>query len=118
MLRYGALREIAGRFSGFVEFLPLEPAALREIAARQIAALGGEYGLRITSIAPELLAAIGAGTAGAFSARSNRGMLEGCFSALFLEHAALRGVPLRIEGSLTRMCLVPDVSAPAPCASP
>lgn len=81
----GVLKEIAGRFSGFVGFRPLDDAARLAITQKQIAALGREYGLRIAHIAPEIVRALMPKSA--FSVRSNTGVLEGALTRLFSEYA-------------------------------
>lgn len=107
----GCLKEIAGRFGGFVEFLPLSDQAKTEIIAKQIAALAQEYGLTLSHVAPALVQTVSdrAKTGGAFSVRSHVGVIEGLFTAFFAEQgAACTGVPLRLEGTLEHKRLVPE----------
>ncbi|MCI8525060.1 MAG: ATP-dependent Clp protease ATP-binding subunit [Oscillospiraceae bacterium] len=107
MVRSGALREIAGRFSGFVGFRPLDHAARTAITARQITALGREYGLDITAVDPALSQALT--PRDALSVRSSVGVLEGALTPLFLDQGRrLRGIPLRLEGGPASMRLQPS----------
>lgn len=106
----GCLREIAGRFSGFAEFLPLDDCAQVRVLAKQIAALGSEYGLQLSWIAPTIVQAvadrIGAGEA--FSVRSHAGVIESCLTAFFSAQADSHDdVPLRLEGTLAHPELLP-----------
>lgn len=77
MVRQGVLTEIAGRFGGLIGFGPLDEAARRAITAKQIRALGREYGLEITSVAPDTVQALTPGQ-DALSMRSSVSILEGC----------------------------------------
>ena len=105
LARSGVLREIAGRFSGLIGFQPLGQAAREAVTARQIAALGREYGLDIAQVEPALARALT--PRDALSLRSSVPMLEGALTALFLAHAPLGGRPLRLEGTPERMALAP-----------
>ncbi len=101
----GALREIAGRFGGFIGFQPLSPQARADITVKQIAALGREYGLHITQVAPSLVAEVQAALDGALSVRSSVSMLEGCLTALFLSSHSRQ--PLLLDGTLQAPRLLP-----------
>lgn len=103
LIRSGVLREIAGRFSGLIGFRPLSPSARKEVTARQIAALGREFGLDIVRISPAITEALTPD--GALSLRSTVGVLEGLFTPLFL--AAAGGGPLELTGTADRPCLAP-----------
>ena len=105
LARSGVLREIAGRFSGLIGFQPLSQAAREAVTARQIAALGREYGLDIAQVAPALAQALT--PRDALSLRSSVPMLEGALTPLFLAHAPLEGRPLRLEGPPEHMTLSP-----------
>ncbi len=105
LTRSGVLREIAGRFSGLIGFQPLSQAAREAVTARQIAALGREYGLDIAQVEPTLAQALT--PKDALSLRSSVPMLEGALTSLFLAHAPLGGRPLRLEGSPECMTLSP-----------
>ena len=70
MIRHGVLTEIAGRFTGLIGFQALDESARLAITAKQIRALGREYGLEITSVAPETVQALTPGQ-GALSMRSS-----------------------------------------------
>jgi len=105
LARSGVLREIAGRFSGLVGFQPLDAEARWRITAKQIAALGREYGLEVDQVDPELARALT--PEGAISPRSTVPLLEGALTPLFLTHAALAGTSLRLEGTPGLPRLVP-----------
>lgn len=110
-IRHGVLREIAGRFGGFAAFHALDEVAMLNITAKQIAALGAEYGLRITEVSLVILQAVltQAADTGALSVRSHLSILEGCFTAFFLEHAPRFPVtPVALEGTLEKKRLVPS----------
>lgn len=105
----GCLREIAGRFGGFVEFKPLEDLARVNIIARQIAQLGAEYGLHVTYVSPTVVQAVVDRTAveEVFSVRSHMSVIEGYLTPLFLENAPrFQGCPVRLEGDMENMRLV------------
>lgn len=82
MVRQGVLTEIAGRFGGLIGFGPLDEAARRAITAKQIRALGREFGLEITSVAPDTVQALTPGQ-DALSMRSSVSILEGVLTPLF-----------------------------------
>ena len=105
LARSGVLREIAGRFSGLIGFQPLSQTAREAITARQIAALGKEYGLDIAQVDPDLAQALT--PRDALSLRSSVPMLEGALTPLFLSCAPLGGRPLRLEGPPECMTLSP-----------
>lgn len=105
LARSGVLREIAGRFSGLIGFQPLSQAAREAVTARQIAALGREYGLDVAQVDPALARALT--PRDALSLRSSVPMLEGALTPLFLSCAPLGSRPLRLEGTPERMTLRP-----------
>lgn len=106
LARSGVLREIAGRFSGLIGFQPLEQAAREAVTAKQISALGREYGLNIVQVAPAITRALT--PRDALSLRSSVPLLEGMLTPVFLAHADLGGRgALRLEGSPERMALLP-----------
>ena len=107
LTRSGVLREIAGRFSGLIGFCPLDDNARWAVTAKQIAALGREFGLRVTQVAPAIAQALTPGEA--ISPRSTVPMLEGVLTPVFLAHAPLaqRGAPLRLSGTVEHMYLTP-----------
>lgn len=109
LIRAGVLREIAGRFSGLIGFQPLTLAARTQITAKQIRALGREYGLEL-AVSPALAQALTPGEA--LSPRSTAAVLEGLLTPLLLEQAAkpaVRGL-FRLEGAPGSIRLLP----PAP----
>lgn len=103
LIRSGVLREIAGRFSGLIGFQPLSPSAREEVTARQIAALGREFGLDIARVSPAITEALTPDDA--LSLRSNVGVLEGLFTPLFLTAAG--SGPLELTGTAENPCLAP-----------
>ncbi len=107
LVRTGVLREIAGRFSGLIGFQPLSGAARAAVTARQIAALGREYGLRITQVDPDLAQALT--PPDALSLRSTAGVLEGLLTPLLLSYPGGDGTeePLRLTGTPDAMQLLP-----------
>lgn len=102
MVRHGVLTEIAGRFSGLIGFQQLDDAARLAITAKQIRALGREYGLEITSVAPETVQALAPGR-DALSMRSSVSVLEGVLTPLFSQapqgwrRFSLTGLPGRLR---------------------
>lgn len=106
----GCLREIAGRFGGFVGFRPMDDTFRVLVVAKQIAALALEYGLRLAYISPRIIQPIIDRTAGrgAFSARSHVGIIEGYLSPFFMEQAGrFPDGPLRLEGGMEDKRLIP-----------
>lgn len=104
LVRSGTLREIAGRFSGLIGFQPLDEEARLAVTAKQIAALGREYGLEVVWTNPAIVRALT--PRAAISPRSTVPILEGMLTPLFLAHAGAGGA-LRLEGTAERMSLVP-----------
>lgn len=104
LTRLGILREIAGRFSGLIGFQPLDWAARTAVTARQITALGREYGLNITQVSPAIAQALT--PRDALSLRSNVPILEGVLTSVFLSQAGTHG-PLRLAGTPEQMELLP-----------
>ena len=106
LARSGVLREIAGRFSGLIGFQPLAQSAREAVTAKQIAALGREYGLSITQVDPAITRAIT--PKDALSPRSCVPMLEGLLTPLLLAHSARpeAGIALRLTGTLDHLALV------------
>ena len=90
-----------------IGFQPLDEQARTAVTIRQIAALGREYGLDITQVAPELARALTPREA--ISPRSTVPMLEGVLTPVFLSGAPLaeRRVPLQLTGTLEQIRLVP-----------
>ena len=107
MIRCGVLREIAGRFSGLIGFQPLGSEARERVTAKQIAALGREYGLEVSQVSPAIARALTPGAA--ISPRSTVPMLEGILGPVFLAQTPLarEGTAFRLEGTLEHMYLVP-----------
>lgn len=112
LVQTGTLKEIAGRFSGLIGFRQLSPADREAVTARQIVALGREYGLHIHYVAPDIAAALT--PADALSQRSAAGILEGVLGPIFLNQAWEWGdhEPLCLMGTperplLQRMMQVP-----------
>ena len=106
MVQSGVLREIAARFTALIEFKPLDNSARHAITAKQIAALGQEFGLRIVSVSPSITAALT--PRDAFSVRSTTAILEGKLTPFFAAHSAKGcSAPVQLCGSLNSMTLRP-----------
>lgn len=107
LARSGVLREIAGRFSGLIGFQPLDSGARAAVTAKQIAALGREYGLDIARVAPAIVQALT--PQAAVSPRSTVPMLEGVLTPILLAHIPLirPGTPLCLAGTVEHMYLIP-----------
>ena len=104
LARSGVLREIAGRFSGLIGFRPLDRQARERVTAKQITALGREYGLEVVETAPAIARALTPGQA--VSPRSAVPMLEGILGPVF-QACSRQGAALRLEGTLENPYLVP-----------
>lgn len=107
LARSGVLREIAGRFSGLIGFRQLDEQARTSVTVRQIMALGREYGLDITQVAPGIAHALT--PPDALSLRSSVPMLEGVLTPVLLAHASLAGqhASFRLAGTPEDMRLLP-----------
>lgn len=107
LIRSGVLGEIASRFGGLIGFRPMTEQDRRLITARQITALGREFGLEIVHISPAITQALT--PALALSPRSSVPVLEGSLTPVFLAHApqAGRGIRFRLDGTPERMVLIP-----------
>lgn len=103
LARSGVLQEIAGRFSGLIGFQPLDEQARLAVTAKQIAALGREYGLNVIQVDPAIARALTPREA--ISPRSTVPVLEGVLTPLFL--TGKTGKALRLAGTVERMVLVP-----------
>lgn len=106
MIRHGVLTEIAGRFSGLIGFQTLDEPARLAITAKQIQSLGREYGLEITSVAPETARALAPGQ-DALSMRSSVSVLEGVLTPL-LSQAPPGGRRFSLTGLPGCLRLLPD----------
>ena len=99
----GILREIASRFSCFVEFTKLSDEAKIRIFAKQVVETGFEYDVRLAHISPAIMQAlINASTSEhALTVRSFKSVIEGYLAAAFAEAAVrFRGQAVRLEGSI------------------
>ena len=107
LTRSGVLREIAGRFSGLLGVHSLDQQGRAAVTAKQIAALGREYGLDITQVSPAIAQALT--PQDALSLRSSVPMLEGLLTPVFLSHSALSGSgrALRLAGTPEQLLLLP-----------
>ena len=110
MVRSGALKEIAGRFSGIIPFRPLDSQAKIAITAKQIVSLGKEYGLQLEEVDPEIVQAVTPKES--FSVRSSLGILEGIFTPLFAQQPRSQGTRFKLAGPLENMALVPLAPLP------
>lgn len=107
LTRSGVLKEIAGRFSGLIEFQALDTPARLAVTERQMIALGREHGLNIVAVSHELAAALTPDAS--LSPRSTVGILEGTLTPLFTAHAARNhsAVALRLSGTVDAPVLQP-----------
>ena len=87
LVRHGVLREIAGRFTGFIGFCDLSRDAQLQILAQQAISLGSEYGLLITKVTPEAVKMLFP-AAESFSIRSAIYVLEAKLAPLYQKAAA------------------------------
>lgn len=108
MVRLGVLPEIAGRFSGIIGFQALDQEARRAVTAKQIKALGREYGLNIVQVAPDTLQALTPREREALSIRSSVCVLESLLAPLLA--AASGRTAYRLAGLPGSLRLVPDYS--------
>ena len=110
MIRHGVLAEIAGRFSGFIGFQALNESASFAVIAKQIMALGREYGLQITRVDPSTIQAVSSMCKNALSARSAVSVLEGILTPAFSQAARLPAIHhfLRLSGIPGSLKLAPD----------
>lgn len=99
LVNSGVLREIAGRFTGFLSFRSLDRTDRNAITAKQIRALGDEFGLRILTIAPEIITALT--PEDCFSVRSSVPILESLLTPLFSQHDLSRGSVVHLLGTPT-----------------
>lgn len=106
MVRQGVLTEIAGRFSGLIGFQQLDESARLAITAKQIRSLGREYGLEITSLAPDTVQAL-APRQEALSMRSSVSVLEGILTPVFSQ-APQGWKCFSLSGTPGRLLLLPD----------
>ena len=106
LVRSGILREIAGRFSAVIGFQPLDLSSRRAITAKQIAALGLEYGIHVASIAPELIFSLTPEQL--FSVRSEVSILEGILTPFFAQHNSNASFPsFHLSGTPEHLILNP-----------
>ncbi len=106
----GCLREIAGRFGGFIHFRPLEDRARVGVIARQIAQLGQEYGLNIVYVSPDIVQRVvdRAAEEDVLSVRSYTSIVEGYLAAFFLQNVdQWKDIPVRLEGNMEDKRLTP-----------
>ena len=99
LVHSGVLKEIAGRFTGFLPFYPLGAEDRLAITAKQIRTLGEEFGIRILSIAPEIIASLM--SENCFSVRSAVPVLENILTPLFSQHDLSRGNTVHLTGTAT-----------------
>lgn len=107
LVNSGVLREIAGRFSGLIGFQDLSAEARVAVTAKQITALGREYGLEIVQVSPAIARSLT--PEDALSLRSTVGVLEGILTPLFLAQAnrTPEGGSFRLSGTPEGMYLLP-----------
>jgi len=106
LVRSGVLPEIAGRFTGFLPFVSLDKSSMMAITAKQIGALGAEFGLHILSISPEIVSALT--PTEAFSVRSTVPILENTLTGLFAQYNTSGGTCIHLLGTPEHIRLVAD----------
>lgn len=111
MVCSGVLREIAGRFTGFLPFQALDESSMMSITAKQISSLGQEFGLHIMSISPEIVSALT--PVDAFSVRSTVSVLEGILTPLFAQQSVSAFSCVHLIGTLDHMKCVAAQNQPA-----
>ncbi|NCE65514.1 ATP-dependent Clp protease ATP-binding subunit [Pseudoflavonifractor sp. 524-17] len=104
LLRFGVLREIAGRFSGLIGFQSLAPGDRAAVTEKQIIALGQEFGLTIRQVDPAIAQALT--PEDVLSLRSTAAILEGALTPLFLAHAG-RETAFCLTGTAEHLELLP-----------
>ncbi|MCI8400220.1 MAG: ATP-dependent Clp protease ATP-binding subunit [Oscillibacter sp.] len=105
LIRLDVLPEIAGRFTALIGFRPLDHAARLAVTAKQIAALGREYGLRLQAD-PDTVSAL-APAEDAVSIRSAASVLEGLLTPLLIQAAASGRTSFRLSGRPGALRLTP-----------
>ena len=89
-----------------IGFHPLDLSSRRAITAKQIAALGLEYGIHVASIAPELVDALTPDQV--FSVRSEVSILEGILTPFFAQcRADATAPPFHLSGTPEHPKLTP-----------
>lgn len=101
MVRLGVLQEIAGRFSGIIQFHSLDQEARQAVTVKQVKALGREYGLDIVQVAPDTARALTPKQDDALSVRSSVCVLESLLAPLLTAASGQTGYCLTgLPGSL------------------
>ena len=106
----GVLREIASRFSCFVEFKELSAEAKIRILAKQVIETGFEYGIKLSYIAPEIMQELinASYSEDALTVRSYKSAIEGYLAAAFAEAGMFsNGEPVRLDGCLEAPVITP-----------
>ena len=106
----GVLREIASRFSCFIEFKDLSSEAKIRILAKQVVETGFEYNVQLAYISPTILQSLinASTTENALTVRSFKSVIEGYLAAVFAETGANCGnKAVRLEGTLESPALLP-----------
>ena len=104
----GALKEIAGRFSCFLEFRELSEQTKIKILVRQIVVSAAEYGYEVTYISPEFIQGLAteAMEGSALSVRSFKPLVDGYILPLLPESRGEESARIRIEGTLSEAKVV------------
>ena len=106
----GVLREIASRFSCFVEFKELSAEAKIRILAKQVIETGFEYGIKLSYICPEIMQELinASYSEDALTVRSYKSVIEGYLAAAFAEAGMFsNGEPVRLDGCLDAPVITP-----------
>lgn len=112
-MQTGVLREIASRFTAFVEFKELTNEAKVRILAKQIIETGFEYDLKLSYIAPGILQALAnASLSGdALTVRSFKSVIEGYLAEPFADAGAkYPGQLVRLDGTIDTPNIIPENS--------
>lgn len=104
----GTLKEIAGRFTCFLEFRDLSEQTKIKILIRQMVVSAAEYGYEITYISPEFIQGVAneAMEGSILSVRSFKPLVEGYILPLLPELRSEEPARVRIEGSLSEARVV------------
>jgi ATP-dependent Clp protease ATP-binding subunit ClpA len=106
----GVLREIASRFSCFVEFKELSDEAKIRILAKQVVETASEYDVRLTYIAPSIMQGLvnASMTGDALTVRSFRSVIDGYLAAAFTDAGSkYEGKSVRLKGTIEAPVITP-----------
>jgi len=107
----GVLREIASRFSCFVEFKELSAEAKIRILAKQVVETGFEYNVRLAYISPDIMQALinASASENVLTVRSFKAVIEGYLASAFAEAGVtFGGQAVRLEGTIESPVVLPE----------